>query len=288
MLLWQSMRHHCVPRTVSTGTWQESGHRWCDRWCGCLGGCRRHYGQEFNDSRTGAGHDNQRDWRSADESTTNDHHEELVERPSVALDPSWNSRPVLLAVALWRRTGSLHGWQEKEKEVEEGDARQPALSRACIAARHRGTAGVAAYGTPSVGAIPDYAGGCTDDGGDGSDGANCDAHNGRDCRSDDAAHNAGECCPDDADICAHSNFGYASDADGRARSFSDAHDGKCNDCSGHPSDSDAGDRWVWNASVASNGWRRLRNASAARNPLKRWWPHTNNAWQTNFCVSLKR
>merc|ERR1712056_28582 len=69
-----------------------------------------------------------------------------------------------------------------------------------------GLAGVAAYGTPSVGAIPDYAGGCTDDGGDGSDGANCDAHNGRDCRSDDAAHNAGECCPDDADICAHSNF----------------------------------------------------------------------------------
>merc|ERR1739838_1124422 len=157
--------------------------------------------------------------------------------PSVALDPSRNSRPVLLAVALWRRTGSLHGWQEKEKEVEEGDARQPALSRACIAARRRGTAGVAAYGTPSVGAIPDYAGGCTDDGGDGSDGANCDAH---------------------------SNFGYASDADGRARSFSDAHDGRCNE-------------WVWNASVASNGWRRLRNASAARNPLKRWWPHTNNA-----------
>merc|ERR1739838_425246 len=153
--------------------------------------------------------------------------------PSVALDPSWNSRPVLLAVALWRRTGSLHGWQEKEKEVEEGDARQPALSRACIAARRRGTAGVA---------------------------ANCDAHNGRDCRSDDAAHNAGECCPDDAGICAHSNFGYASDAFGRARSFSYA-----------------GDRWVWNASVASNGWRRLRNPSAARNPLKRWWPHTNNA-----------
>merc|ERR1739838_1187839 len=180
--------------------------------------------------------------------------------PSVALDPSRNSRPVLLAVALWRRTGSLYGWQEKEKEVEEGDARQPALSRACIAACRRGTAGVAAYGTPSVRAIPDYAGGCTDDGGDGSDGANCDAHNGRDCRSDDAAHNAGECCPDDADICAHSNFGYASDAFGRARSFSDA-----------------GDRWVWNASVASNGWRRLRNPSAARNPLKRWWPHTNNA-----------
>ena len=71
--------------------------------------------------------------------------------------------------------------------------------RCCSAARRRGTAGVAAYGTPSVGAIPDYAGGCTDDGGDGSDGANCDAHNGRDCRSDDAAHNAGECCPDDAD-----------------------------------------------------------------------------------------
>merc|ERR1712241_302434 len=154
-----------------------------------------------------------------------------------------------LAVALWRRTGSLHGWQEKEKEVEEGDARQPALSRACIAARRRGTAGVVAYGTPADGALSDYAGGCTDDGGDGSDGANCDAHNGRDCRSDDAAHNAGECCPDDAGICAHSNFGYASDAFGRARSLSDA-----------------GDRWVWNASVASNGWRRLRNASAARNP----------------------
>merc|ERR1712056_85688 len=169
-----------------------------------------------------------------------------------------------------------HGWQEKEKEVEEGDARQPALSRACSAAHRRGTAGVAAYGTPSVGAIPDYAGGCTDDGGDGSDGANC------------AAHNAGECCPDDADICAHSNFSDASDADGRARSFSDAHDGRCNDCPGQPSDSDAGDRWVWNASVASNGWRRLRNASDARSPLKRWWPHTDNALQTNFCVSLKR
>merc|ERR1739838_1291063 len=172
--------------------------------------------------------------------------------PSVALDPSWNSRPVLLAVALWRRTGSLHGWQEKEKEVEEGDARQAALSRACITARRRGTAGVVAYGTPADGAIHDDANGCTDDGGDGSDGAHGDAHNGRDCRSDDATHNDGNCRSDD----------------GSTRSFGHANDGSA---------SDAGVRRVWNASVASNGWRRLRNASAARNPLKRWWPHTNNA-----------
>merc|ERR1739838_937829 len=162
--------------------------------------------------------------------------------PSVALDPSWNSRPVLLAVALWRRTGSLHGWQEKEKEVEEGDARQAALSRACITARRRGTAGVVAYGTPADGAIHDDANGCTDDGGDGSD---------------DATHNDGNCRSDDA-----------GDADGRAHSFSDADDGKRNGCSDHANDSDAGDWWFWNASVASNGWRRLRNASAARDVLK--------------------
>merc|ERR1712032_1426050 len=50
----------------------------------------------------------------------------------------------------------------------------------------------------------------------------------------------------------------AGDADGRALSFGDAHDG---------SDSDAGDRRVWSAILASNEWRRLRNASAARSSL---------------------
>merc|ERR1739838_1277450 len=165
--------------------------------------------------------------------------------PSVALDPSRNSRPVLLAVALWRRTGSLHGWQEKEKEVEEGDARQPALSRACIAARRRGTAGVVANGTPADGALSDDLDGRTNDGGDSSDGANGHAHDGRDCRPDDAG--------------AHVNDGSTSDAGGRrvssasvASNVGDASDGSAND---------AGVRRVWSASVASNGWRRLRNAS---------------------------
>merc|ERR1739838_305001 len=163
--------------------------------------------------------------------------------PSVALDPSWNSRPVLLAVALWRRTGSLHGWQEKEKEVEEGDARQPALSRACIAARRRGTAGVVAYGTP--------------DGGDSSDGANGHAHDGRDCRPDDAGAHVNDGSTSDAggrrvwSASVASNVGDAGDADGRTRSFGHADDGSAND---------AGVRRVWSASVASNGWRRLRNA----------------------------
>merc|ERR1740129_1867014 len=53
----------------------------------------------------------------------------------------------------------------KRKEVEEGDARQPALSRACIAARRRGTAGVVAYGTPADGALSDDLDGRTNDGG---------------------------------------------------------------------------------------------------------------------------
>merc|ERR1739838_556841 len=194
--------------------------------------------------------------------------------PSVALDPSWNSRPVLLAVALWRRTGSLHGWQEKEKEVEEGDARQPALSRACIAARRRGTAGVVAYGTPADGALSDDLDGRTNDGGNRSDGANGHANDGRDCRPDDAGAHVNDGSTSDAggrrvwSANAASNVGYAGDADGRTRSFGHADDGSA---------SDAGVRRVWSASVASNGWGRLRNASAARNPLKRWWPHTNNA-----------
>merc|ERR1740129_821521 len=232
MLLWQSMCHHCVPRTVSTGAWQERrGDWWCDRrW----DNSRRHrccrHGQEHNDSGTGAGHDNKRDSRSADVTTGDYHLRKHVEQPLVALDLAGHPRALLPAFALRRRTGSLHGWQEKEKEIEEGDARQPALSLACGTARRRGTAGVVAYGTPADGAIHDDANGCTDDGGDGSDGAHGDAHNGRDCRSDDATHNDGNCRSDD--------------------------------------DSHAGDWWVRNASVASNGWRRLRDASAAQAVLK--------------------
>jgi len=105
----------------------------------------------------------------------------------VALDPSGYPGPLLLAGALRRRAGSLHGWQEKEKEIEEGDACQPAPFCTCGTAHSRGARRVAAYGTPIVGAVPDDADGRTDDGRDGADGADCHAHDGRDC------------CPDDAD-----------------------------------------------------------------------------------------
>merc|ERR1712232_465460 len=84
---------------------------------------------------------------------------------------------------------------EKEEEVEEGDARE----RGCSGARRRGAGGVVAYGTPAHGAVRHDADGSTDDG--------------RNCR------------PDDADSCACSVFGYASDADGRTHSFSDADGG---------------------------------------------------------------
>merc|ERR1712222_246297 len=75
------------------------------------------------------------------------------------------------------------------------------------------------------------------DGGDGSDGTNRNTHN------------DGNCRPDDADSCACGVFGYADDADGRTRSFSDADDGQRDDRSSRPCDSHARDRWVRNASV---------------------------------------
>merc|ERR1712032_100650 len=106
-----------------------------------------------------------------------------------------------------------------------------------------------AYGTPVVGTVPDDADGRTDDGGDGPDGTNRNTHNGGNCRPDDAAHDDAKCRPDDADSCACSVLGDASDADGRTRSFSDADDGQRDGCSSHPSDSNARDRWVRNASV---------------------------------------
>merc|ERR1712032_1038525 len=59
----------------------------------------------------------------------------------------------LLAGALRRRTCSLHGWQEKEEEIEEGDSRQRAFSSGCCIAGCRGAAGVIAHGTTAVGAL---------------------------------------------------------------------------------------------------------------------------------------
>merc|ERR1712032_1672019 len=58
----------------------------------------------------------------------------------------------------------------------------------------------------------------------------------------------------------------AADADGRARSFSDADDGKRN---GHPSCSNARDRWVWNASSLWNarGGKRIRHSGDASRAL---------------------
>merc|ERR1712032_1440197 len=65
---------------------------------------------------------------------------------------------------------------------------------------------------------------------------NSHTYNGRNCRSDDAAN-----------------------ADGRARSLSDADDGKRN---GNSSGSNARDRWVWNASSLCNarGGKRVRHS----------------------------
>merc|ERR1712032_276855 len=94
----------------------------------------------------------------------------------------------LLASALRRRTCSLHGWQEKEEEIEEGDSRQRAFSSSCCITGCRGAAGVVAHRTPAFRAISDDPDGRT--------------HNGRDCR------------PNGADSCAHSNVGDASDANG--------------------------------------------------------------------------
>merc|ERR1712032_1712100 len=82
----------------------------------------------------------------------------------------------LLAGALRRRTCSLHGWQEKEEEIEEGDSRQRAFSSGCCIAGCRGAAGVIAHGTTAVGAISDDPDGCTNDGRDCSDGADSRAH----------------------------------------------------------------------------------------------------------------
>merc|ERR1712032_1221464 len=144
----------------------------------------------------------------------------------------------LLAGALRRRTCSLHGWQEKEEEIEKGDSRQRAFSSGCCSTSCRGAAGVVAHGTTAVGAISDDPHGCTNDGGDCSDGPDSHAHNGGDCR------------PDGADSCAHSNVGDASDANG--------------------SDSDARGRWDWRADVADNGWWRLRNAGDALDSMI-WW-----------------
>merc|ERR1712032_423374 len=141
----------------------------------------------------------------------------------------------------------------EEEKVKEGDTRQRASSCACGVARRRGAAGVVAYGTPAVGAVRDDADGRTDHGGDGSDGANRNTHDGRDSRSDDAAHDDGKCRPDDASSCAYSSLRDASDA------VDDADDGKRNDCSGQPGDSNARDRWVWYPSDADDGERNARD-----------------------------
>merc|ERR1712032_826342 len=129
---------------------------------------------------------------------------------------------------------------EEEKEIEEVDTRQRACSSAGGVARRRGAARVVAHGTPAVGAVCDDADGRTDNGRDGSDGANGHTDDGR------------KCLPDDADSCAYSSFGDASDADGRTRSLSDADDGKRYGGSGFPIDSDARHQWVRNASVVGH------------------------------------
>jgi len=82
----------------------------------------------------------------------------------VAVDLVGHPRPVLLASALRRRTCSLHGWQEKEEKIEEGDPRQRAYPCGRGVTRHRGAAGIVAYGTPAVGAISDDPDGRTNDG----------------------------------------------------------------------------------------------------------------------------
>merc|ERR1711976_788213 len=133
-----------------------------------------------------------------------------------------------------------------------GNTRQRASSCARGVARRRGAAGVVTYGTSIVGAVRYDAYGRTNDGGDGSDGTNRNTHNGRNCRSDDAAHDDGKCRPDDANSCADSSLGDASGA------VNDADDGKRNDCSGQPGDSNARYRWVWNASDADDGNRNAR------------------------------
>merc|ERR1712032_610724 len=134
----------------------------------------------------------------------------------------------------------------------EVDTRQRACSSAGGVARRRGAARVVAHGTPAVGAVCDDADGRTDNGRDGSDGANGHTYNGRDCCSDDAAYDGRKGLPDDADSCAYSSFGDASDADGRTRSLSDADDGKRYGRSGFPINSDARHQWVRNASVVGH------------------------------------
>merc|ERR1712032_625797 len=148
--------------------------------------------------------------------------------------------------------GQLAWVVRRRKKVEEGDARQRACSCACGVAHRRGAAGVVAHGTSAVGAVHGDADGRTDNGRDGSDGANGHTYNGRDCCSDDAADNGRKCLPDDADSWAYSSFGDASDADGRTRNLSDADDGKRYDPSGFPVDSNARSQRVRNASVVGH------------------------------------
>merc|ERR1711874_839369 len=157
-----------------------------------------------------------------------------------AVDPSWHPRALLPFGALWWRIGSLHGWKKEEEEKIAGYSRQPACARPRGGAYRRGAAGVIAYSATVVGAD-----GRADNGGDGSDGPNGHAHDGR------------KRCSDDADSYSYSSVRNASDdCDANACARRNVHDAR-----------DAGNRWVRNASVSSNGWRRLRDAGAAPDVL---------------------
>merc|ERR1712032_1345095 len=144
------------------------------------------------------------------------------------------------------------GGKKKKKKKTEGDTRQRACSSTGGVAHRRRAARVVAYGTPAVGAVRDDADGRTDNGRDGSDGANGHTYNCRDCCSDDAADDGRKCLPDDADSWAYSSFGDASDADGRTSNLSDADDGKRYGSSGFPVDSNARNQRVRNASVVGH------------------------------------
>merc|ERR1712013_807808 len=169
--------------------------------------------------------------------------------PSVALDPSWDSRALLPAGALRRWAGGYDGWQKEKEEEQAGDACQPACARACSAAYHRGAARAIAHGAATVGAD-----GHANNGRDRSDGPNGRAHDGRDRHPGDA-----------------NGYSYS------VRDASDDYDA-----------GNAGDGWVWNAGVARNGWRRFRDAGVAPGALSSSWPQRVGRVLRFFAVSPQR
>merc|ERR1712013_765655 len=171
--------------------------------------------------------------------------------PSVALDPSWDSRALLPAGALRRWAGGYDGWQKEKEEEQAGDACQPACARACSAAYHRGAARAIAHGAATVGAD-----GHANNGRDRSDGPNGRAHDGRDRHPGDAnGYSYSVRDASDAGCRWIRNAGVSSDGWRRLRDAGNA-----------------GDGWVWNAGVARNGWRRFRDAGVAPGALSSSWP----------------